>query len=158
MEIKRGIAVSPGVAIGPALVLDTEWYRIPQRFVPPSERDAEVARLRRALEESAREARQSQEAVTARLRPQSGALFAASAVMLADPPLAPEVEALIREQPFSAEYAASRVMRRHAKALENIGGVMAERVSDVFDLEKRILGHLLGQRREQMRRLSEPVI
>ena len=31
MEIKRGIAVSPGVAIGPALVLDSEWFRIPQR-------------------------------------------------------------------------------------------------------------------------------
>ena len=35
MEIKRGIPVSPGVAIGPALVLDTEWFRIPQRSVEP---------------------------------------------------------------------------------------------------------------------------
>ena len=33
MEIKRGIAVSPGVAIGPALVLDTEGFRIPQRTI-----------------------------------------------------------------------------------------------------------------------------
>jgi phosphoenolpyruvate-protein phosphotransferase (PTS system enzyme I) len=158
MEIKRGTAVSPGVAIGPALVLDTEWYRIPQRFVPLSEREAEVTRLRKALDESAREARQSQDAVSARLGPQYGAIFGAHAVMLADPTLAREVEALIRDQHFSAEYAVSRVMRRHAKALENIGGLMAERVGDVFDLEKRILGQLLGQRREQMRRLSEPVI
>ena len=46
MDIKRGIAVSTGVAIGPALVLDTEWFRIPQRFIPPEESDAEVDRLR----------------------------------------------------------------------------------------------------------------
>jgi len=35
METKQGIPVSPGVAIGPALVLDTEWFRIPQRLVAP---------------------------------------------------------------------------------------------------------------------------
>ena len=50
MEIKRGIAVSPGVAIGPALVLDTEWFRIPQRFVEAEQVAAEVVRLREALE------------------------------------------------------------------------------------------------------------
>ena len=33
MEIKRGIAVSPGVAIGPALVVDTEGFRIPKRMI-----------------------------------------------------------------------------------------------------------------------------
>src|SRR5207244_2628763 len=158
MEIKRGTAVSPGVAIGPALVLDTEWYRIPQRFVPLAERDAEVLRLHRSLDQAAREARASQDAVSARLGPQYGAIFGAHAAMLADPTLGREVEALIRDQHYSAEYAVSRVMRRHAKALENIGGVMAERVGDVFDLEKRILGELLGQRREQMRQLREPVI
>ena len=42
MEIKRGIPVSAGVAIGPALVLDTEFYRIPQRTVDP----AQTAKLR----------------------------------------------------------------------------------------------------------------
>ena len=47
MEIKRGIAVSPGVAIGPALVLDTEGVRIPQRIVPAEQVEAEVARLAR---------------------------------------------------------------------------------------------------------------
>ena len=45
MEIKRGIAVSPGVAIGPALVLDTEWFRIPQRIVEPEQVDEEIDRL-----------------------------------------------------------------------------------------------------------------
>ena len=49
MEIKRGIAVSPGVAIGPALVLDTEGFRIPQRFIHPDEVEDEIARLRQAL-------------------------------------------------------------------------------------------------------------
>ena len=66
MEIKRGIPVSPGVAIGPALVLDTEWFRIPQRFIEPDQCEAEVERLRQALSLAARETRESQQAVTAR--------------------------------------------------------------------------------------------
>ena len=46
MEIKRGIAVSAGVAIGPALVLDNEGVRIPSRFIDKRERKGEVDRLR----------------------------------------------------------------------------------------------------------------
>ena len=75
--------------------------------------------------------------------------------MLTDPTLADEIEALIREQAFAAEYAVSRVMRRYAKALESIeGGHLAARVADLFDIEKRILRHLLGQRREQLQHLQ----
>jgi phosphotransferase system enzyme I (PtsI) len=158
MEIKRGTAVSPGVAIGPALVLDTEWFRIPQRTVAAAERDAEAGRLRRALDAAASEARAGQDAVSSRLGAQYGAIFGAHALMLADPALGREIEDLIRQKSYAAEYAVSRAMRRHAKALEALGGPMAGRVADIFDLEKRILGHLLGQRREQLADLKEPVV
>ena len=33
MQILQGIGVSPGVAIGEALVIDNEGFRIPRRFV-----------------------------------------------------------------------------------------------------------------------------
>src|ERR1700676_5556813 len=108
MEIKRGIAVSPGVAIGPALVLDTEWFRIPQRSVDAAEVEAEVRRLHEALEDAARETRETQEAVTAKLGAQYGAIFGAPTLMLSDPPLHAEIDGLIRQQCFAAEYAVSR--------------------------------------------------
>ncbi|HWG41359.1 MAG TPA: phosphoenolpyruvate--protein phosphotransferase [Gemmataceae bacterium] len=159
MEIKRGIAVSSGVAIGPALVLDSEWFRIPQRTVPSSQIEAEAERLHQALAQAARETRANQEAVTAKLGPQYGAIFGAHALMLTDPTMSQEIETLIRNEHFAVEYAVSRVMRRYAKALESIeGGYLADRVADLFDIEKRILRHLLGQRREQLRDLREPVI
>jgi len=159
MEIKRGIAVSPGVAIGPALVLDTEWYRIPQRFIEPDQTDAEIQRLRQALKEAAGEANTHQETVAARLGGQYGAIFGAHALMLTDPTLGREIEGLIREQRFAAEYAVSRVIRRYAKTLEGLeGGHVANRVSDLFDIEQRILHQLLGQRREQLQELREAVV
>jgi phosphotransferase system enzyme I (PtsI) len=159
MESKRGIAVSPGVAIGPALVLDTEWFRLPQRYIDPQQADAEVGRLRAALEAAAREARENQEAVSRKLGPQYGAIFGAHVLMLTDPSLEAEVEALIRGQHFAAEYAVSRVVRHYAKALESIqGGHLATRTADLFDVERRILRNLLGQRREELADLREPAV
>ena len=43
MEIKKGIAVSPGVVISTAVVLDAEDLLVPERHVDPSEVPAEIA-------------------------------------------------------------------------------------------------------------------
>ena len=159
MEIKRGIAVSPGVAIGPAMVRDTEWFRIPQRFVDGDSLDDEVERLHRALALAAGEARSNQKAVSEKLGRQYGAIFGAHAQMIEDPALAGEMEALIREQGHAAEYAVSRVMRRYAKVLESIDrGNFATRAADLFDIEKRVLHSLLGPRREQLQQLTQAVV
>ncbi|MFN5529557.1 MAG: phosphoenolpyruvate-utilizing N-terminal domain-containing protein, partial [Planctomycetaceae bacterium] len=50
METRQGIAVSPGVAIGPAVVLGAEGFRIPQRLVAVDIVDSEVQRLHGALQ------------------------------------------------------------------------------------------------------------
>jgi phosphoenolpyruvate-protein phosphotransferase (PTS system enzyme I) len=159
MEIKRGIAVSPGVAIGPALVLDNEGFRIPQRFVEGDQAEAEIMRLRGALQAAAREAREIQQTVNEKLGKQYGAIFAAHAVLIEDPMLAREVERLIQRESFAAEYAVSRIIRRHAKTLESLErGSFMLRTADLFDIEKLILRNLLGQRSELVSHLKEPVI
>jgi len=96
MEIKRGIPVSPGVAIGPALVLDTEWFRIPQRAIAPEAVPEELGRLRDALAAAAVAAREQQQTITERLGKQYGAVFGAHALLVEDPSLTREVEALIK--------------------------------------------------------------
>src|SRR5438128_3670502 len=159
MEIKRGIAVSPGIAIGPALVLDTEAFRIPQRFVEGGSLAEEVKRLRKALAAAAQQAREKEHAVSEKLGRQYGAIFGAHALLTADPALAHEIEDLIQEHGYAAEYAVSRVMRRHAKTLEGLDrGHFSARAADLFDIEKSLLSSLLGHRREQIQQLKEPVV
>lgn len=158
MEIKRGIAVSPGVAIGPALVVDTEGFRIPRRNIDRAEIDDEIVRLRTALGNSALEAREIQKDISAKLGKQYGAIFAAHALLIEDPELIREVEQLVRGKLHSAAYAVSQVMRRHAKALQNLNHpTFSTRTSDLFDIEKCILRHLLGDH-EGPTDLKEPVI
>ncbi|MFL5243418.1 MAG: phosphoenolpyruvate--protein phosphotransferase [Gemmataceae bacterium] len=159
MEIKRGIPVSPGVAIGPALVLDTEGYRIPQRSIDPKAVPEELQRLRRSLSAAAAEAEANQRAVTEKLGAHYGAIFGAHALLVQDKTLARELESLIENQHFAAEYAVSHALRRYAKALESIEhGHFATRAADFFDIERSILGHLLGQQRENVHDLKQPVI
>src|SRR5438132_9693162 len=98
MEIKRGIPVSPGIVIGPALVLDTEGFRIPQRFIDKKDRDGEMERTRQALAAAAGEARERNEAISAKLGKKYGAIFSAHALLMEDPELIREIECLIREK------------------------------------------------------------
>ena len=159
MEIKRGTPVSPGVAIGPALVLDTDRFRIPQRTVAAGRVGGELERLRLAFAAAAEAARARQQEVSDKLGKQYGAVFAAHALLIEDPSLARDVETLVRDQRFTAEYAVSRVIRRHAKTLESLGsGVFALRAADLFDVERALLESLLGQSREGLQNLQQPVI
>ncbi|OHB66914.1 MAG: phosphoenolpyruvate--protein phosphotransferase [Planctomycetes bacterium RBG_13_63_9] len=66
---------------------------------------------------------------------------------------------MIRQRHYSPEYAVSRVLRRYAQVFERLDSrYLAERVHDVFDIEKRLLRHLLGRRREGISHLSSPVL
>ena len=49
MQKLQGIAVSPGVAIGEAMVMDNEGFRIPRQFVTRDAIDDELERLDKAI-------------------------------------------------------------------------------------------------------------
>ena len=159
MHVKRGIAVSPGVATAPALVLGTEDFRIPKRFVQLDAIEYELNRFHAALDAVCNEIAGNQELATTQLGSQYGAIFGAHLQMIRDPKLVAEIEEQIREKCHSPEFASSRVLRKFAKLFQNLGNkYLAERAADIFDLEKRLLGHLLGERREELSNLTEPVV
>jgi phosphotransferase system enzyme I (PtsI) len=158
METKRGIAVSPGVAIGPAMVLDAEGFRIPKRFVSENAVVSEVRRLEMALTKARDEALANESLIAGKLGHEYGAIFGAHAQMISDPKLRREIIQLIEEQNFTPEYATSRVLRRYAQIFQAAGPATAARISDIFDVERRILRHLLGEQREELRHLTSPVI
>jgi phosphotransferase system enzyme I (PtsI) len=159
MQIRRGIAVARGVAFGPALVLGSEDFRIPQRFVSVDAIDSEVTRFHQAFDAVCGEIAQNEQLASAQLGNQYGAIFAAHLQLVRDPKLVQEIESLIRQKCYSPEFAASRVLRHYAKMFQNLGNqYLAERAVDIFDLEKRILRHLLGERREELTSLTAPVV
>jgi len=159
MEIRKGIAVSPGVAIAPAIVLDSEQFRIPRRSIEPAEVETELGRFRASLAHAQGEVRDLRAKVTSDVGEKLGAIFDVQDALLTDPRLVEEITELIQRERYSAEYAVSQILKAYARkflALPN--RYMAERVTDVYDVEKRLLRNLIGARRESLGQLSEPVI
>lgn len=159
MLIKRGIAVSPGVVTGTALLLGSEDFRIPRTVVSVDAIDTEIARFHSALENACEEIAENQRQAAKELGKEYGDIFAAHLAMVRDPKLIEEIEHGIRDRCRSPEFATSRVLRRKAKAMQNLGDhYLAERAVDVFDVEKRLLHHLLGEQREELAQLTAPVL
>jgi phosphotransferase system enzyme I (PtsI) len=159
MQRLQGIAVSPGVVMGEALVVDNEGFRIPERFVTRDVVDDELDRLNSAVKAAAGEIAANRDAVAKQLGDHYGAIFSAHLQMLNDSRLRGEIEDMIRQRHYSPEYAVSRTMRRYAKVFQSLDNAfMAERAADIFDIEKRLLRHLLGRRREELSHLSSAVV
>ncbi len=159
MQKLQGIAVSPGVAIGEALVMDNEGFRIPRRFVTRDAVVDELERLDKAIAAAAAEISHHRDAVAQELGEQYGAIFEAHLQMLQSVRLHGELEEMIRLRHYSPEYAVSRVLRRYAQVFQRLeSSHLAERATDIFDIEKRMLRHLLGRRREGIAHLTSPVL
>ena len=154
----QGIAVSPGVTIGEALVLDAEGFRIPRRFVERSAVDTELARLAAAVAEATGEMERNRDAIRTELGDQYAAIFEAHLAMLHDERLQQELTSAVRDRNWWPEYAVSRTLRRYAKAFQNLDNHIAQRAHDIYDVEKSLLRALLGQRRETLASISQPVV
>ena len=159
MQQLQGIAVSPGVAIGEALVMDNEGFRIPRHFVSRDAVESELERLDKAVAAAGEEMVRNRDAVSKQLGKQYGAIFEAHFQMLHDVKLHSELEEMIRVSHHSAEYAVSRTLRRYAQVFQNLENhYLAERANDIFDIEKKLLRNLLGRRREGISQLTSDVL
>lgn len=155
----QGIPVSPGVAIGPALVLDSDAYRIPRVPVPAEQAEQEYTRLRSAVDVvSAR--LEDARVQTAKVAGEgTGDIFAAQKQMLHDPRLHSELSRRIGSQNESAAYAVNRVLQNYAIALMRLSNpLLADRAEDVLDIEKQLLTELGAVPRQTMDDLTEPAI
>ena len=160
MEIKKGIGVSPNVAIGEALVMESDEKPIMRRFFPTEELESELARFDHALSVAREEIAGLAQQVTDTIGEQYGGIFQAHLRMLEDETLTNQVRALIKEKNFTAEYAVSRIIRKYMKRFRKIEDpYLAERVRDLGDIEHRLLRALSGEeQREQFRAKAGPMV
>ena len=155
----HGIPVSPGVAIGPALVLDPDGYRIPRCLVAAEDAGDEYMRLRAAVDAVSERLETSRLETSAVAGEETGDIFAAQLQMLHDPRLQSELRRRIQKQLQSAPYAVSRVLHNYAAALKRLSNpLLAERAQDVLDIEKQLLLQLGAVSKQPLSDLTEPVI
>lgn len=151
----EGIAVSPGVAVGKALVLSTEGFRIPRRFVTRDSVQSELQRLHKAIEAVSSDIARHRDGVAEQLGDKYAAIYEAHLQMLQDARFRGDLEEMVAQRHYAPEYAVSRKVRECAQVFQR---VQSRNLEDLFDIEKQLLRKLLGRRREELSQLRAPVL
>jgi phosphoenolpyruvate-protein phosphotransferase (PTS system enzyme I) len=148
MIIKKGIPVSPGVAICHAAVLDAEDQPIARRTVPQSQVPQELVRLDEALVESRKEIEAQREKAHATLGPELAKIFSFHLGLTQDKALIGQFKKLIQNEKVTAEFAVFNVLQELVRKFQSLDSkYFQDRDADIWDLERRIVGHLLGKGR-----------
>ena len=143
---RHGIALSPGMAAGKALL-----YR-PRQESPPAERAPEggpsdLARERRRVQEAiasaAAELRDLARRTAAEIGDAEAGIFEAQALMLEDPTIAERAGELIEREGYTAEAALGQAAQEQAALLAAMPGPLWQaRAADVRDAARRAVAQL----------------
>jgi phosphoenolpyruvate-protein phosphotransferase (PTS system enzyme I) len=146
-RILKGNGVSPGVALGQALKLDSHNRVILKLYIDPGAVEEEVRRLQEAI----RVSREQLEALKSRLELKVGRehsfILDVHLLMLEDRTLNQEIEDLIRRYRANAEWAVREATDRIRQAYASLDDeYFRERWADVENVVERVLLNLSGDR------------
>lgn len=156
----RGLAASPGIAVGRVLRLDERGRQKFYYFeVPPAGLRAEVKRLRQAFAEARTRLKEIKARMTREFGYQHAYILDAHLLMLEDKKLVAELEREIRARGISAEWAVRDVAGRVSNAYKQVKDpYLRERASDIEDITMRLLTILSGHTTFNLSTLERDVI
>ena len=159
MKTFQGIAVSPGVVIAKAFLLEQFRERIPHHVVAEEAVPVEVQLLEQAIAEARSSLEADRDRAAADLGPEPAKIFEFHLGLLADPSLLDPVRDRITSERVSATYAVSQAFSNLADRFRAMGSsVFKDKARDVLDLERRVIDHLLGGSQDRLEQVAEPVV
>jgi phosphotransferase system enzyme I (PtsI) len=155
----KGIGVSPGIAIGRAVIIEkrvASVYRVPIR---DEEVDGEVTRFLEALEKTRDELLELKQKVSRSMGDEYASIFDAHAMIVSDASFADKVVQKIEEEQVNAEWALSEVEEElQARFASFDDEYLRERVADVKDVTQRVLVNLQGIAHHDVSEITHDVI
>lgn len=149
----QGDPVSEGIAIGIPFFLKPIEEEIPDFAISAHEVDAEIARYREALFSSKEDLHRLQEDLLMEGSEEVVSFVETHIQMLDDPMITTHIEKKIREMMRNTEWVFRSVIKDYeTRFSERTNAFFQQRLVDVMDISKRILGHL---RENRDARLSE---
>lgn len=148
----KGIPVSPGVAIGRALVLHSEdYFNVASRTVQAEEVSKEIARFEDALTQTRAEILGIRKKISNQIGRESSDIFNAHLMILEDRTLIEDVISIIKEKRVNCEFAFTQVIQRYFAAFAQIDDeYLKERIADIRDIGRRLLKNLLGEKKDHV--------
>ena len=139
------MAISPGVAIGPARLFKSANLEPGPPKINPIEVETEQQRLHEALTVSINELQNLIVHVAHTVGRNEADIFEAQQLILQDPELLEETIELIARQHYSASAAIQQAAQHQAQELEALENeTLAARAADIRDVAVRVMRHLQG--------------
>ena len=141
--MKRGIAVSPGVAIGTAYVIHEIFVNPDRKTLADSEVTAELANYETSRDKAGAELRALERKVATQVGPEEAAIFAVHRAILRDIAFTNKIRTWVCEDRISAAAALSRLLDEYTVILtKNKDAYLQERLNDIRDVVMRLSRHL----------------
>jgi phosphotransferase system enzyme I (PtsI) len=144
--VLKGIPAAPGIASGPAFILDKQEFIVSPRPIMEKEVPIEIARFEESLVKTRKEIVEIQTNLEKIIGSQHAKIFDAHILVLKDKQLVDEVIKAIQSEKLSAEYIFSEVLKKYAKIFAKMEDeYLRERVSDITDVGRRVLKNLIDE-------------
>jgi len=143
----EGIPAASGIAIGKIFLLDSEEIDIPKKRIKKEELALEIARFESALLHTREEILNIQKNISKEMGKGHAEIFNAHLLVLEDRSLIEEVISKLKKEKICVEYIFYNVLRKYMNAFSRMeDSYLRERISDINDVGKRVLRHLLGRK------------
>jgi phosphotransferase system enzyme I (PtsI) len=159
MQRIKGIAVSHGIIVGRAFLVGSAEQVVPHRTIDESEVTAQFARLHAALAAAGAEIAELSERTRRELGNEPAKIFEFHAGLLRDKALVAAIERRISGNFVTAEQAVADQFRVLVDQFKRMGNeVFEQKANDIIDLERRVLGHLMGEEKSRLAQLDAPAV
>lgn len=155
----KGVAASPGIAIGKAFLYTKEKVTINVEKIEESKVEEEIAKFRKALEVTQEEIEKIKEKALKEFGKEKAEIFEAHLMLASDPELIEGVENMIKTELVTADNAVNKVIEQNASVMESLNDeYLKERAVDLRDVGNRIIENLLGVKSVNLSDLEEEVV
>ncbi len=147
MEIAlRGIGVSPGIGIGPALAFDVRPLDIPRTQV--EDKAAELARYDAAVDSVRKDLKRLHHHTAKAIGTRNADIFKAHLMLLDDVTMREEIEGRLIKEGFNVEFLLDDLIARYTKLMKTVPDPrFRERTNDLVDVGTRVLEKLMNTER-----------
>ncbi|MBC8189444.1 MAG: phosphoenolpyruvate--protein phosphotransferase [Puniceicoccaceae bacterium] len=153
--VLEGIAASPGVAHGRAVVYLQKQLDVPSYDLNDFQVDSELERFEQAILETRIEISQVRDKIAKTLGEGEARIFDAHLLVLEDNALLDEVIAELRSTKKNIEFCYNNVSQRYISFFRSMEDeYLRERVSDIGDVSRRLLHNLIGMQKVNLGQLA----
>ena len=155
-RIKKGIIASPGIKIGKAIVFHGDEVKIPKYHIDEDQLLDEIERFEDAVAKTANEIMEIQKRIADENFSDLADIFSTHLMALEDPIFIGRARKKIQEEKRNSEWVVNDISIELIATLSKIEDeYLKERIIDISDINKRLIGNLQKKKKMNLSDISE---